>query len=176
SAGAAAGNAGTIRRGRVRSQHHAGGFGAHEGIAAGRRRAEFKNKNAGGKPMTIAIDKAGAAPAATNAAERAADKAMLHLLPWLLLMYIFAYLDRAKLGFAKNAFQASTGISEAAYAFGAGIFSIAYASIEIPSNIMLRRVGARLWLSRIMVTWGIVSASMMFVNGATSFYIVRVLL
>jgi len=91
-------------------------------------------------------------------------------------MYIFAYLDSVNLGFAKNAFQASTGISQAAYAFGAGIFSIAYASIEIPSNIMLRKVGARLWLSRIMITWGIVSACMMFVNGATSFYIVRVLL
>jgi hypothetical protein len=92
--------------------------------------------------MTVAIDNAGATPAASNAADRAADKTMLHLLPWLLLMYIFAYLDRANLGFAKNAFQASTGISEAAYAFGAGIFSIAYASIEIPSNIMLRRFGA----------------------------------
>src|SRR5437868_2504562 len=126
--------------------------------------------------MTIAIDKAGAAPAKTAAAERAADKAMVRLLPWLLLMYIFAYLDRANLGFAKNAFQASTGISEAAYAFGAGIFSIAYASIEIPSNIMLRRFGARVWLARIMITWGIVSACMMFVNSATSFYVVRVLL
>src|SRR5260221_8451951 len=126
--------------------------------------------------MTVAIDKAAATPAATDAAGRAADKAMLHLLPWLLLMYIFAYLDRANLGFAKNAFQASTGISEAAYAFGAGIFSIAYASIEIPSNIMLRRFGARVWLARIMITWGIVSACMMFVNNATSFFSVRVLL
>jgi len=126
--------------------------------------------------MTVAIDRTGAAPVASNAADRAADKAMLHLLPWLLLMYIFAYLDRANLGFAKNAFQASTGLSEAAYAFGAGIFSIAYASIEIPSNIMLRRFGARVWLARIMITWGIVSACMMFVNSATSFYVVRVLL
>jgi sugar phosphate permease len=126
--------------------------------------------------MSITIDKVAGVAWDQAAADRASDKAMLHLLPWLLLMYIFAYLDRANLGFAKNAFQADTGISEAAYAFGAGIFSIAYASIEIPSNIMLRRVGARLWLSRIMVTWGIVSASMMFVNSATSFYVVRVLL
>jgi len=126
--------------------------------------------------MTIALEKTGAVPARADAAERAADKAMLRLLPWLLLMYIFAYLDRANLGFAKNAFQASTGISEASYAFGAGIFSIAYASIEIPSNILLRRFGARRWLARIMISWGIVSACMMFVNSATSFYIVRVLL
>ena len=100
----------------------------------------------------------------------------MRLLPWLLLMYVLAYLDRANLGFAKNAFQASTGISEAAYAFGVGIFSVAYASIEIPSNILLQRFGARLWLSRIMVSWGLVSAAMAFVTTATGFYVVRVLL
>ena len=110
------------------------------------------------------------------AAERACGKAMVRLLPWLLLMYVLAYLDRANLGFAKNAFQASTGISEASYAFGVGIFSIAYASIEIPSNIALHRFGARLWLSRIMVTWGLVSAGMMFVSSVTGFYVMRVLL
>lgn len=111
-----------------------------------------------------------------TAAGRAADKAMRHLLPWLLLMYMLAYLDRANLGFAKNAFQASTGISEAAYAFGVGIFSIAYSSIEVPSNILLHRFGARRWLSRIMVSWGLVSASMAFVHTAFGFYCVRVLL
>jgi sugar phosphate permease len=112
----------------------------------------------------------------SDAADRACGKAMVRLLPWLLLMYVLAYLDRANLGFAKNAFQASTGISEASYAFGVGIFSIAYASIEIPSNIMLHKFGARLWLSRIMITWGLVSAGMMFVNSATGFYVMRVLL
>ncbi len=110
------------------------------------------------------------------AAERACGKALVRLLPWLLLMYVLAYLDRANLGFAKNAFQASTGISEAAYAFGVGIFSVAYASIEIPSNILLHRFGARIWLSRIMVSWGLVSAAMAFVTTATGFYTVRVLL
>jgi MFS family permease len=91
-------------------------------------------------------------------------------------MYVLAYLDRANLGFAKNAFQASTGISEASYAFGVGIFSVAYASIEIPSNIALHRFGARLWLSRIMVTWGLVSAGMALVTTANGFYAMRVLL
>jgi len=110
------------------------------------------------------------------ATDRACSKAMVHLLPWLLLMYVLAYLDRANLGFAKNAFQASTGISEASYAFGVGIFSIAYASIEIPSNIALHRFGARLWLSRIMITWGLVSAGMALVTTATGFYVMRVLL
>jgi sugar phosphate permease len=110
------------------------------------------------------------------AAGRAADKAMRHLLPWLLLMYMLAYLDRANLGFAKNAFQASTGISEAAYAFGVGIFSVAYSSIEVPSNILMHRFGARRWLSRIMVSWGLVSACMALVHTAFAFYCVRVLL
>src|SRR5580698_10566598 len=110
------------------------------------------------------------------ATDRAFGKVMLRLLPWLLLMYVLAYLDRASLGFAKNAFQASTGISEASYAFGVGIFSLAYASVEIPSNIALHRFGARVWLSRIMVSWGLVSASMAFVSTATGFYVVRVLL
>ena len=111
-----------------------------------------------------------------DAAERACGKAMVRLLPWLLLMYVLAYLDRANLGFAKNAFQASTGISEASYAFGVGIFSVAYASIEIPSNIALHRFGARLWLSRIMITWGLVSAGMALVTTANGFYAMRVLL
>jgi len=100
----------------------------------------------------------------------------VRLLPWLLLMYVLAYMDRTNLGFAKNAFQASTGISEAAYAFGVGIFSVAYSSIEVPSNILMHRFGARRWLSRIMVTWGLVSASMAFVHTAFAFYCVRILL
>ena len=112
----------------------------------------------------------------TPDAERAASKAMVHLLPWLLLMYMLAYLDRANLGFAKDAFQASTGLSEAAYAFGVGIFSVAYASIEVPSNILMHRFGARRWLSRIMISWGLVSAAMAFVHTAEAFYVVRVLL
>ena len=111
-----------------------------------------------------------------QAAEQACDKALVRLLPWLLLMYVLAYLDRANLGFAKNAFQASTGISEAAYAFGVGIFSVAYSSIEVPSNILMHRFGARRWLSRIMVTWGLVSASMALVHTAFAFYCVRILL
>src|SRR3984885_6285000 len=110
------------------------------------------------------------------ATDRAFGKVMLRLLPWLLLMYVMAYLDRANLGFAKNAFQVSTGISEASYAFGVGIFSIAYASIEIPSNILLHRFGARVWLSRIVVCWGLVSAGMALVTTANGFYVVRVLL
>lgn len=98
------------------------------------------------------------------------------LLPFLLLMYIMAFLDRANVGFAKQAFQADTGISDAAFAFGAGVFFIGYALLEVPSNLMMHRVGARVWMCRIMVSWGLVSAAMVFAHNETSFYVLRFLL
>ncbi|WP_240157033.1 MFS transporter [Burkholderia sp. Ap-962] len=87
-----------------------------------------------------------------------------------------AFLDRANLGFAKSQFQLDTGLSDAAYAFGAGIFFIGYALVEVPSNLMLERFGARLWMCRIMVSWGLVSAATAFVRGETAFYLLRFLL
>ncbi|MGY2745030.1 MFS transporter [Arthrobacter sp. UYCu723] len=98
------------------------------------------------------------------------------LIPVLLLMYILAFLDRANLGFAKAAFQADTGLSDAAYALGAGIFFLGYAALEVPSNILMRKLGAKIWLARIMISWGIVSALMMFAQTEGAFYILRVLL
>jgi len=103
-------------------------------------------------------------------------KVTWRLVPILLLMYILAFLDRSNIGFAKASFQADTGISNAAYALGAGIFFLGYAALEIPSNLIMRRVGAKIWMARIMVTWGIVSALMMFANTEWMFYILRVLL
>lgn len=108
--------------------------------------------------------------------DRAVGRSVRRLMPWLLLMYVFAFLDRTNIGFAKNALQADTGIDEIAYAWGAGIFSIGYALVEIPSNMLMRRFGARVWMARIMISWGLVSAAMMFVTGPTSLYVVRVLL
>lgn len=103
-------------------------------------------------------------------------KVTRRLIPILLLMYILAFLDRANLGFAKVAWQADTGISDAAYALGAGIFFLGYALFEVPSNLIMRRVGAKIWLARIMVSWGIVSALMMFATNEWIFYTLRVLL
>ena len=88
-------------------------------------------------------------------------------------MYILAFLDRANLGFAKLAFQADTGLSDSVFAFGAGIFFIGYCIFEIPSNLILHRVGAKRWMCRIMVSWGIVSSLMMFAHTATTFYLFR---
>jgi MFS family permease len=103
-------------------------------------------------------------------------KVTARLIPILLLMYVLAFLDRANLGFAKNAFQADTGISDAAYALGAGIFFLGYALFEVPSNMIMQKVGAKVWLARIMISWGIVSALMMFALNEPMFYLLRVLL
>ncbi len=107
---------------------------------------------------------------------RAIRRARRRLLPFLLLMYVVAFLDRANIGFVKQQFQISVGISETAFAWGAGLFFLSYALFEIPSNLILHRVGARIWMCRIMVTWGMVSVATMFVRGPVSFYCLRLLL
>ena len=108
--------------------------------------------------------------------DRAFRLTRLRLVPFLLLMYILSFLDRANIGFAKQAFQADTGISDAAYALGAGLFFLTYAALEVPSNLVMHRIGARIWMARIMVTWGLVSAAMMLATGERSFYVLRLLL
>ncbi len=110
------------------------------------------------------------------ALERAIHKATWRLLPFLTLMLILAFLDRVNIGFVKSAYQADTGLSEAAYAFGAGVFFLGYALFEVPSNLVLKRVGARTWLARIMVSWGLISAAFMFAHTETVFCILRFLL
>jgi len=98
------------------------------------------------------------------------------ILPFLFLCYILAYLDRVNVGFAKLQMAKDLGLSDAAYATGAGIFFIGYFFFEVPSNIALKKFGARLWISRIMVSWGIVSSCMLFVTNETIFYVVRFVL
>jgi len=106
----------------------------------------------------------------------AVHKARWRLLPMLVLMYIMSILDRVNVGFAKNALQIDTGLSDAAFALGAGIFFVSYAIFEVPSNVIMTRVGPRIWLSRIMVSWGLVASAMMFATTETSFYLLRFLL
>lgn len=98
------------------------------------------------------------------------------LMPVLLMMYVMAFLDRANVSFAKAGLAADVGIGNAAFAFGASIFFVGYALLEVPSNLALHRFGARRWMARIMITWGIVSAANAFVAGPNSFYAVRFLL
>lgn len=115
-------------------------------------------------------------PEASGPLASALVKATRRLVPFLLLLYVLAFLDRVNVGFAKVAMMADTGLSAAAYAFGAGLFFIGYALLEVPSNLILHRVGARRWLARIMVTWGLISAGMMYAWSETAFYIMRLLL
>ncbi len=98
------------------------------------------------------------------------------LLPFLLLLYIISWLDRVNVGFAKLQMNSDLGFSETIYGIGAGIFFIGYGLCEVPSNLLLVRFGARVWIARIMITWGLISAGMMFVEGVWSFYIMRFLL
>ncbi|MGB4137517.1 MAG: MFS transporter [Microbacterium sp.] len=103
-------------------------------------------------------------------------KATFRLMPMLIILYFVAFLDRTNVGFAEAAMEVDRGISAGAYALGAGIFFIGYALFEIPSNLLLTKFGARFWLARIAITWGIVAAAFAFVNGETMFVILRFLL
>jgi ACS family tartrate transporter-like MFS transporter len=103
-------------------------------------------------------------------------KARRRLIPFLFLLYIVAYLDRINVGFAALQMNQALGFSSAVYGLGAGIFFFSYVLFEIPSNVILARVGARLWIARIMISWGLVSSAMMFVRSASGFYTLRFLL
>ena len=103
-------------------------------------------------------------------------KVAARLMPVLLGLYIIAYLDRVNVTFAQDKLESDLGFSGAVYGFGAGIFFIGYFFLEVPSNLALHRFGARKWIARIMITWGIISACTMFVQGPLSFYAVRFLL
>ena len=103
-------------------------------------------------------------------------KADVRLLPFLFLCYILAYLDRVNVGFAKLQMLKDLSMSDAAFATGAGIFFIGYFFFEVPSNVLLKKFGARMWIARIMISWGVISACMIFVRGEWSFYAMRFLL
>ncbi len=107
---------------------------------------------------------------------RAYRRVTWRLIPFLFACYVAAYLDRVNVGFAKLQMLADLQMSETAYGIGAGIFFIGYFLFEVPSNLILHRTGARAWIARIMVTWGLLSAATMWVTSATAFYALRFLL
>lgn len=111
-----------------------------------------------------------------NQLTSALRKVTWRLIPFLFVLYIVAWLDRVNVGFAALQMNSDLGFSEAAFGFGSGVFFVGYCLFEVPSNLILARVGARLWISRIMITWGVISVSMMFVRTPTAFYILRFLL
>lgn len=108
--------------------------------------------------------------------KRTVRKALLRLMPLLLLSYFLAYIDRMNVGFAALTMNKEIGLTAYIYGLGAGVFFWGYFLFEVPSNLVLAKVGARRWISRIMVTWGLISAAMVFVSGPTSFIVMRFLL
>jgi len=116
-------------------------------------------------------------PAAGPALEaRTIRKVRLRLIPFMFICYAIAYLDRVNVGFAALEMNRDIGLSDAAYSIGAGLFFWGYALLEVPSNLILARVGARRWIARIMIGWGLVSMAMMFAQGPWSFAALRLLL
>ena len=107
---------------------------------------------------------------------RAFTKAGRRLIPFMILLYLVSFLDRVNVGFAALSMNADLGFTATMFGWGAGIFFFGYVLFEVPSNLILEKVGARLWISRIMITWGIASASMAFVEGPLSFLALRFLL
>ena len=104
------------------------------------------------------------------------SKITWRLIPFLCFCYLAAYLDRINVGFAKLQMLEDLQFSTAAYGLGAGLFFVGYIIFEVPSNLILQRVGAKLWIARIMITWGLLSACTMFVSTTTQFYVLRFLL
>ncbi|MGE3418418.1 MAG: MFS transporter [Bradyrhizobium sp.] len=109
-------------------------------------------------------------------ADRLYRRVSLRIVPFLFVCYVFAYLDRVNVGFAKLRMLDDLGFSEAAYGLGAGVFFIGYVMFEVPSNLLMLRIGARRTIARIMIAWGGISASMMFVTSDAVFYVLRFLL
>jgi D-galactonate transporter len=108
--------------------------------------------------------------------EQMYKKVTWRLMPFLMCCYLVAYLDRVNIGFAKLQMANDLGLSETAYGLGAGLFFIGYFFFEVPSNIIMHRVGARIWIARIMITWGVLSACFAFISTPWHFYVLRFLL
>src|SRR3984957_2968553 len=114
--------------------------------------------------------------AATSDVEVVYNKIARRVLPFLTLLFIVAWLDRVNVGFAKLQMLQDLGLSEAAYGFGAGVFYVGYLIFEVPSNLLLEKIGARKTMARITILWGLTTMATMFVTSAASFYILRFLL
>jgi MFS family permease len=118
----------------------------------------------------------GAATGTTPELARIVNKVAWRIMPLIMVCYLFAFFDRINISFAKFALQSSLSLSDTAYGLGAGLFSVGYVLFEVPSNMMLYKVGARRWIARIMVSWGIATALMALVQTEWQFYTLRFLI
>ncbi|MBB5046172.1 ACS family tartrate transporter-like MFS transporter [Rhodopseudomonas rhenobacensis] len=108
--------------------------------------------------------------------KRTLRKVSMRIVPFVMLLYFVAFIDRVNIGFAALTMNKDLGFSPSVFGFGAGIFFFGYFLFEVPSNLILNKVGARIWIARVMITWGLISGAMAFVQGSTSFYVLRFLL
>ena len=108
--------------------------------------------------------------------KRTLRKITWRIVPFIMILYLIAYIDRVNIGFAAITMKEDLGFTASILGFGAGIFFLGYFLFEVPSNIILHKVGARIWIARVMVTWGIIAGGMAFVESSTSFYVMRFLL
>lgn len=112
----------------------------------------------------------------TTLLERVVKKNRVRLIPFMLALYVLAFLDRSNIGFAKETYQIDTGLSNEAYALGAGIFFVVYAFLGVPANLLMRKFGARYWIGGTTLLWGFLSAAMAWADTETKFLLVRTLL
>src|SRR5688500_14610513 len=108
--------------------------------------------------------------------QRVVGRVIGRLIPFIFLCYVVAYIDRVNIGFAATDMQRDLGFSDAVYGLGAGLFFLGYFLFEIPSNLILERVGARIWIARIMIVWGLVSIATIFIFDVWSFITARIIL
>src|ERR1700754_1767982 len=127
-----------------------------------------KNKVYGGHPMATDID--------AVELKRVIRKVSFRLIPFLCLLYFIAYIERVNISFAALSMNADLKLPATAYGLGASMFFVGYLIFEVPSNLLLDRVGVRRWMSRIMITWGMASIAMIFVAGEPTLYVIRFLL
>ena len=103
-------------------------------------------------------------------------KTKIRLIPFMLILYVLAFLDRSNIGFAKESYQIDIGLSNEAYALGAGLFFVVYAFLGAPANLCLKKFGARNWIGVTTLAWGVLSAGMGFADSEVKFLTIRVLL
>jgi MFS family permease len=139
-------------------------------------KAARSDEDKGDTTMNEAAKAAGLTHEITDLERQTMARVARRLLPLLIACYFVAYLDRVNVGFASLTMNKALGFTSAVYGFGGGIFFIGYFIFEVPSNILLSKVGARVWIARILITWGIISACTAFIVGPVSFYSIRFLL
>ena len=103
-------------------------------------------------------------------------KVILRIIPFIFICYVLNYIDRVNVSFAKLQFQGDLSLSDASYGLGVGLFYVGYILFEVPSNLLLQKIGARKTITRIMCLWGLISMAMAFVSTPAEFYLARILL